>query len=248
MKCYFFRKISADLWISLGAINGSFTDSISENGADMVKNLDLDLNHNECLIYGNGMINVVALTQELKSQHDFEDLKVQKYNLLRLEYESTKVITLQNGNTLIIKGNTPERDIFFQNLENLQKLDNIDNAILTYWQEEDGTIYQFSALSYIWRYMFSALFLKSENGIIKGTIRGQNKNEYLVNNLKIQKAQTVSDLDSVTWNFINPHGMVIDINEKSRIMLNDIQVPEYVKNIIASAMDANGQIHLIQKI
>ena len=62
---------------------------------------------------------------EAERKQELESLKVGKLQELQKLYEISKKITIQNGKTLVIEANTPERKYFIQNLELTPKLDNI---------------------------------------------------------------------------------------------------------------------------
>jgi hypothetical protein len=180
-------------------------------------------------------------------------IKDKKIKQLIEDFNKSKKIILQNGNTIIIEYNTPERDLFLEKLEKVSQESILKNVVLTYQQKINSSFYNFSALPEVWSYIFNDLFVKNrtKNGINTGykeNVRETNKTlfDFVLNKIKI--ATKISDVNNITWNFYNPDGIVIDISDKAKQMLNDTSVSEYVKQAIRDLIDENGEIHLIIKL
>ena len=181
-------------------------------------------------------------------------IKYQKQQQLQNDFNNSKKITIQNGNTLIIEHDTPERKYFFNKLKIITQESTRDDISITYQQERDGSSYEFSAIYTIWAYIFKDLFLSdriindSPTGF-KEDVREQNQIKFNIINLQIQRATTHEELDAITWNFTKPNGIIIDVNNKAEQMLNDPEVSATTKYIINRAKDpVTGEIHLINKV
>lgn len=175
-----------------------------------------------------------------------------KLQMLRTAFNISKKITIQNGNTLIIEHNTPERNIFLDKLTNVLQESLSQNVSLSYQQQVGNVMYRFSALPIIWSYIFKDLFLvenKSTDGSLTGfkqNIREYNRITFEVVALKIQNTTTIEELNAISWEFTNPNGIFIDVNEKATKMLNDPSFDNFTKSVIEKSKDPNtGQIHLI---
>ena len=66
---------------------------------------------------------------------------------------------------------------------------------------------------------------------------------------KINNASTQAELDAITWSFLNPQGIVIDVNDKANEMLADSEVSDFAKAAINTAKDLiTGEIHLVKTL
>ena len=184
----------------------------------------------------------------------FSIIKYQKQQQLQNDFNTSKKITIQNGNTLIIEHDTPERKYFFDKLKLITQESTRQDISISYQQENDGSSYTFSAIPKIWAYIFKDLFLadRIKDGQptgFKEDVREQNQIKFNITNLYIQRATTQEELNAITWNFTKPNGIVIDISEKAEQMLADSTVDAYTKAIINAAKDpVTGEIHLINKV
>lgn len=182
------------------------------------------------------------------------ELKQEKIELLQNAFNISKKITIQNGNTLIINHDTPERKIFFDKLKIITQESTRQDISISYQQAMSGSYYRFSAIYTIWGYIFKDLFLADRmiNGVATGfkeDVREQNQIHFDAVNLKIQNATTYEELNAITWNFTKPNGIVIDVNDKAEQMLADSTVDAYTKAIINNSKDpVTGEIHLIQEV
>lgn len=178
--------------------------------------------------------------------------KANKIAQLEADYNAAKKITIQNGHTLVIKHDTPERGVFLEKLINVSK-ESLSNGIsISYQQKVDNVMYRFSILPSIWSYIFKDLFLldrKKSDGTSTGfkeNSREYNKITFDAVALKIQNATTIEELNAISWNFANPDGVFINVNEKAEQMLNDSIVDSFTKSAINQLKDPEtGEIHLI---
>ena len=190
---------------------------------------------------------------EVERLEKLSALKDVKIAQLQIDFNVSKKITIQNGNTLVIKHDTPERGVFLEKLINVSK-ESLSNGIsISYQQKVDNVMYRFSILPSIWNYIFKDLFLldrKKSDGTstgIKESSREHNKIMFDAIVLKIQNATTEDELNIITWNFANPDGILININEKAEQMLNDPIVDNFTKSAINQLKDPiTGEIHLIK--
>jgi hypothetical protein len=184
--------------------------------------------------------------------HTLESAKHEKIKALIDTHNASKKITIQNGQTLIIEHDTPERDIFLDKLIAVTKESLSPNVSISYQQKVNNLMYRFSALPTVWSYVFKDLFLvdrKKSDGTLTGikeSSREHNKIMFEAIVLKIQNATTEDELNIITWNFANPNGVFINVNEKAEQMLNDPIVDSFTKSAINQLKDPEtGEIHLI---
>jgi hypothetical protein len=195
----------------------------------------------------------VLLEKELAEQ--LESAKKERLTQLQNDYNTSKKIIIQNGNTLIIEHNTPERSIFLHKLTFMLKEGLLNNVAISYQQNVNNVMYRFSALPTIWNYVFKDLFLvdrRKSDGTLTGfkeSSREHNKILFDLLLLQIQNTTTQQELDSISWEFVNPNGTVINVNNKAGQMLNDASVDDFTKSAINQLKDpTTGDIHLIQII
>jgi len=181
-----------------------------------------------------------------------DEVKQEKIELLQNDFNISKKITIQNGNTLIIDYDTPERHIFLEKLMTVLQESLVSNVSISYQQKVNNAMYRFSALPTIWNYIFKDLFLidrKTSDGTptgFKENSREYNKIIFDVVELKIQNTTTTEELNAISWEFANPNGIFINVNEKAAQMLNDPTVDDFTKLAINQSKDPEtGQIHLI---
>jgi hypothetical protein len=184
-----------------------------------------------------------------------EIAKKERLTQLQNDYNTSKKIIIQNGNTLIIEHNTPERSIFLHKLTFMLKEGLLNNVAISYQQNVNNVMYRFSALPTIWNYVFKDLFLvdrRKSDGTLTGfkeSSREHNKILFDLLLLQIQNTTTQQELDSISWEFVNPNGTVINVNNKAGQMLNDASVDDFTKSAINQLKDpTTGDIHLIQII
>lgn len=173
-------------------------------------------------------------------------LQEEKKDKLKSDYNYSKRIILQNGNTLVINHDTPERKFFTDNLENLKRIEQAENSVLSYWQEVDGVLLGFSALSYIWKYLFLNKFTNKKPSLTLEAKRNKNKEILDLKKLKIENATSIEELEGIDWSFEN--FTIININLEAKKLIDDPKTPTYVIEAIKNLQDKDGQIHLIKEL
>ncbi len=170
--------------------------------------------------------------------------KATKIELLNRDFNASKKITIQNGNTLIIEHDTPERDYFLQLIEIVSKLR--PTEAVEYVQGKLG----FRILSEIAAYIFKDLFTATLTNGTELNARKRNKTTIYNNALEnINNVATQTELDAVTWNFLNPDGIIINVNNKAAEMLADPTVSDFAKAAINAAKDPiTNEIHLVKTL
>ena len=64
---------------------------------------------------------------------------------------------------------------------------------------------------------------------------------------KLSNRATVEDFETITYEFKNPNGIIINVNDKATQLLNDPSVDDYTKGVITALKNPQGLIYLIQK-
>lgn len=182
-----------------------------------------------------------------------EALNVSKQNKiaqLETDFNASKKITIQNGNTLIIKHDTPERKYFLKLIENVSNLSSTTGAACIYEQQTDASKLALRILPEIASYIFKDLFIATLPSGTKVNLRVHNKiTVYELALEQINNATTQTELDAISWNFLNPQGIVIDVNIKAAEMLADATVSKFAKDAINAAKDpTTGEIHLVKTL
>ena len=219
-----------------------FADSDSEN--ERVRSTDLIFSYDDCLELIDDKIVIIKKTQEIIDAYELPNLKLQKIQKLDDDYNASKKITIQNGKTLVIAHNTPERGEFIKLMENVSNLSPVDAV-----EYVQGTL-GFRILSEIAVYIFKDVCTSTLANGTKVNARKRNKTIIFNNALgQINNASTQAELDDVTWSFINPKGIVIDVNDKANEMLVDPAVSDFAKAAINAAKDpATDEIHLVKPL
>jgi len=250
MKSYLFKQIG-NKFLAVEPLNSIFSDS--DSSCEKVRSTNLTFSESECLeLQYDEQIIVVQKTQTIIDAYNLHTNKLHKIQALNEAFNASKKITIQNGNTLVIKHDTPERGVFLEKLINVSK-ESLSNGIsISYQQKVDNVMYIFSALPTVWSYVFKDLFLvhrKKSDGTLTGfkeNSREYNKITFDAVALKIQNATTTQELNAISWNFANPNGVFINVNEKAEQMLNDSIVDNFTKSAINRLKDPEtGEIHLI---
>lgn len=207
--------------------------------------------------FNNGKWNYIDKGEKLQ----LVELKEKKLEELEKVHNESKKITIQNGKTLIIDHNTPERRYFLKNLPKLPNWNeisffgNYEHSIFEYWQSENGKTYGFSADSIIWAEAFSNLFVDKES---KTLIFAQNKKFYDIYKNQILNAKNLLDLNNLSFENISG-GIVINIKNEAEIILNkfkpsllSISAKNNIKKTITEAVkrlqNKDGEIHLIKEL
>lgn len=179
-----------------------------------------------------------------------EIAKKESLTQLQNDYNASKVIVIQNGNTITIKHDTEERKFFLDNIELVKNETTNSNTVLSYRQvdKENKCRYSISLVYYIWKYLFTDLFLVARSSGFRELIRSKNEGEYTLAKLKIENARTIDELNAVVCDFVNPQGIVIDVSVKAKEIFEHPDTPENVKQLILKLTNENGEIHLIEKV
>ncbi len=203
--------------------------------------IETDISFNE--IVGYSYVNN-------KVTHNLKSYKLEKIKQLETDFNAAKKITIQNGNTLEIAHDTPERAEFIQLIENISNLDTANNAVFIYKQQTDLGKLALRILPEIAAYIFKDLFITTLQSNTKVNSRVHNKTvTYELALEKINQAQSISDLDTITWSFLNPTGILIDVNAEAAKMLNAVNVSQFAKDAINAAKDlVTGEIHLVKTL
>lgn len=175
-----------------------------------------------------------------------EGQREEKLESLENDYNVSKQIVLQNGNTLTINHDTPERNFFTDNLENLKRIEQAENSVLSYRQKVDNVYLGFSALSYIWKHLFLNKFTNERPSLTLEAKREKNKETYDVKKLAIENATSIQELEGIDWSF--EEITIININVEAQNLIDDPETPAYVINAINALKGEDGQIHLIQQL
>jgi len=185
-------------------------------------------------------------------EQSLEDLKTAKIAELEADYNASKEITIQNGETLIIKHDTPERDIFLKLIEDVSNLSSAQGGAFIYEQQTDAGKLALRILPEIAVYIFKDLFISTLNNPQQTKVNSRVHNKTTVYELALETinaSSTQADLDAVTWTFIHPAGIVIDVNAKAAEMLEDSTVSDFAKAAINAAKDpTTGEIHLVKTL
>jgi hypothetical protein len=247
-----FKKID-NKWYYLG-----FSDTVNQYDIENnCKNFYVDLseydstNHHIVLhkdIDANYVIEQLPREENIQNILQLYVNKRRIVQLLTNSYNDSKKITIQNGNTLVIAHDTPERGYFITLIEVVSTLS--PRLSVEYIQTTDKRGLGFRILSEIAAYIFKDLFTATLTNGIKVNARKRNKTILYNNALEqINNAATQAELDAVTWAFINPTGIVIDVNAKAIQMLADTTVSDFAKDAINAAKDPEtGEIHLVQPL
>ena len=178
-----------------------------------------------------------------------EIAKKERLTQLQKDYNASKVIVIQNGETITIKHDTKEREWFWKNIEIVLNETTEQNTVLVYRQLDTENLcqYKISLVCYVWKYIFSDLFLITKSSGFKESIRSKNEGEYTFAKFRITNSQTIEGLNAVSYNFINPQGLIIDISVKAQEMFENPETPDYIKSLITNSVKADDKIHLIEK-
>ena len=178
--------------------------------------------------------------------HSLKSFRREKLKDLENDYNNSKTVILQNGNTLAIKHDTPEREIFTDNLENLKRIEQVENSVLSYRQKVGNVYLGFSALSYIWKHLFLGKFTEQRVSLTLESRRSKNKEILDVKKLKIENATSIEELEEINWSFEDI--TIININVEAQKLIDDPKTPAYVIEAINELKGEDGQIHLIKEL
>lgn len=250
MKTYLFKKIGAK-FISFVALSSIYNDSNSES--EKVRSTALNFNESECLeLLDDEQIIVVQKTPSIIDDYNLHASKQQKIEALNDDFNASKKIIIKNGKTLTIEYDTPERDIFLKLIEDVSNLSTTAGAAFIYEQQTDADKLALRILPEIAVYIFKDLFIATLANQQQTKVNSRVHNRTTIYELaldEINEATTQAELDAVTWQFLNPAGIVIDVNAKANQMLADPGVSDFAKAAINAAKDqATGEIHLVKTL
>lgn len=185
-------------------------------------------------------------------EKSLDEKRAERLAALEDDSNASKTITIQNGETLIVEHDTPERDIFLKLIEDVSNLSTTEGAAFIYEQQTDSGKLALRILPEIATYIFKDLFVVTLNNPQQTKVNSRVHNKTTVYELaleKINNATTQSELDAITWTFLNSTGIVIDVNDKATEMLADATVSDFAKLAINAAKDpATGEIHLVKTL
>jgi len=187
------------------------------------------------------------LEKELKEE--LERAKKEFLAQLENDFNASKLIVIQNGETIVIKHDTKERTKFMENIDNVTNEYNNNRGAVMYWQNdiENRCSYIITLSTYIWKYIFSDLFSMTKPSGFTVSIRKHNELNYQLVKAKISNAGTLEELMQIFYSFINPNGLVIDISVKAKEIFDNPNTPESIKAEIVKMTTEDG-IHLIKKV
>jgi hypothetical protein len=179
--------------------------------------------------------------------------KQDKIAQLESDFNAAKKITIQNGKTLIVEHDTPERDYFLKLIEDVSNLSTTQGAAFIYEQQTDAGKLALRIFPEIAAYIFKDLFVATLTNAQQTKVSSRVHNKTTVYELalkQINEATTQAELDAITkWTFLNPTGIVIDVNDKATEMLADASVSDFAKAAINAAKDpTTGEIHLVKTL
>jgi hypothetical protein len=180
---------------------------------------------------------------DLAGSIDLKNLKIQKKTQLELSFNNSKFIRILGATISIdIKHDTPQREQFLKLIEIVGKEESSNSAVLTYYQTEADKVYDITFVPYIWKYIYTKLFLTQRPSGFWESLRYLNRRKYDECFLKIENATTLEAINAIDFQFISPNGIVIDINQNAHDMLNDVEVPQRIKDLITPFLDENGNV------
>lgn len=185
-------------------------------------------------------------------EKSLQDKRSEKLAALERDFNDSKQITIKNGQTLEIAHDTPERSKFLELIENVSNLSTTQGTAFIYKQQTDAGQLALRILPEIATYIFKDLFIATLSNPQQTKVNSRVHNKTTVYELAVEKinnATTQAELDAVTWSFINPAGIIIDVNDKATQMLADATVSDIAKAAINAAKDtATGEIHLVKTL
>lgn len=218
----------------------------------ILKYIDYDADNDIIFIKPNKYIDDINGNQNYENinlvdldNYTLPQLKQAKLNELNTLFNNSKLITIQGNYTIEIKHDTPERDIFLTKIEQLSREDIENNTVVGYSQEKNGNLYKIALVPYIWKYIYTNLFLVARASGFKESIRDRNKQLHKEYHLKIQNSATKEAVNDIEFVFINPNGIVINIDDNAQNILNDPATPSSIIDLINQIPLVNGRLNLI---
>jgi hypothetical protein len=196
---------------------------------------------------GDVIINDISI-----NDYNLKVAKLARLDELNTDYNTAQKITIQNGKTLEIAHDTPERGYFLKLIEDVSNLSTTEGAAFIYEQQIDSGKLALRILPEIATYIFKDLFVVTLNNPQQTKVNSRVHNKTTVYELALEQindATTQAELDSITWTFLNPAGIAIDVNAKAAEMLADPTVSDFAKAAINAAKDpTTGEIHLVKTL
>lgn len=218
----------------------------------ILKYIDYDAENDIIFIKPNKYIDDINGNQNYENinlvdldNYTLPQLKQAKLNELNTLFNNSKLITIQGNYTIEIKHDTPERDIFLTKIEQLSREDIENNTVVGYSQEKNGNLYKIALVPYIWKYIYTNLFLVARASGFKESIRDRNKQLHKEYHLKIQNSATKEAVNDIEFVFINPNGIVINVDDNAQNILNDPTTPSSIIGLINQIPLVNGRLNLI---
>jgi hypothetical protein len=185
-------------------------------------------------------------------EKSLDEKRAERLAALEDDFNASKKTTIQNGETLIVEHDTPERDIFLKLIEDVSNLSTTEGAAFIYEQQTATGKLALRILPEIATYIFKDLFVSTLNNPQQTKVNARVHNKTTVYELaleNINNATTQTELDSISWTFLNPTGIIIDVNNKANEMLADPTVSDFAKAAINAAKDpVTGEIHLVKTL
>ena len=218
----------------------------------ILKYIDYDAENDIIFIKPNKYIDDINGNQNYENinlvdldNYTLPQLKQAKLNELNTLFNNSKLITIQGNYTIEIKHDTPERDIFLTKIEQLSREDIENNTVVGYSQEKNGNLYKIALVPYIWKYIYTNLFLVARTSGFKESIRDRNKQSHKEYYLKIQNSATKEAVNDIEFVFINPNGIIINVDDNAQNILNDPTTPLSIIGLINQIPLVNGRLNLI---
>lgn len=218
----------------------------------ILKYIDYDAENDIIFIKPNKYIDDINGNQNYENinlvdldNYTLPQLKQAKLNELNTLFNNSKLITIQGNYTIEIKHDTPERDIFLTKIEQLSREDIENNTVVGYSQEKNGNLYKIALVPYIWKYIYTNLFLVARASGFKESIRDRNKQLHKEYHLKIQNSATKEAVNDIEFVFINPNGIIINVDDNAQNILNDPTTPSSIIGLINQIPLVNGRLNLI---
>tara|TARA_R100001591_G_scaffold112283_1_gene124554 strand:+ start:1459 stop:2199 length:741 start_codon:yes stop_codon:yes gene_type:complete len=173
--------------------------------------------------------------------HSLQSFREEKELQLRQEYNKTKKITIVNGNNLIIEHDCPERKEFIKILELVEKSDVLHTS-QTFFQKKSelGFNVHPEIITFI---LDDEFIIRKDNLSFK--LRKKNKLKFENALIKINKSASINQIKDITWDFLKPDGVLINIDEKVKKIENSDN--EKLKQIVENAK-VDGRLHFIKTL
>lgn len=175
---------------------------------------------------------------------ELESAKNQKINELEAAYEKSKKIKFVQAK--IEEMNILDRDHFFDMISSLRRGENEligegDLVIKRHINHQERK--ELVAIVYFQRLVFYDKFVHTYAGM-PISIREDNYCKYLKLKAAIEQCQTQDNLDLIAFNFLNPDGVLIDVQAEAESILKSPETPDVIKQKIEERRGKDGFIRL----